>query len=942
MAKKRLPRPNLSLTQRILDRIFSAVAWRPWLTILTAVTLAALSLWYTVENIGFLTSQKKLISADNKLVQLSEQIEQFDDLDTFVVAIESPRPALSLSFLNALTVALERDSEHFVEVFGRIDPKPLKPWALSYLDEKDLLLVRDNLAEHRTLVHKLASSPDALSLFGLINSELTSGMVKELFTGFLDDKSPRKQSEPLDLTLLIDSLKSLERCLDGKDYRSPWGTFFMGDSWDEDTEGYFWTEGKRYLLLFVTPAKAESGFGKAQESLRTLRRTIAEVQAGFPGVKAGVTGQEALNVDEMVLAMEDMSFATVLSLLGLSVLLALFWRGSRRPLFGITELLIALSFTFGLTTLVVGHLNILSVVFTPLILGLGIDYGTHWLSRYEEEILKKGVTRKEAVRTTMVQIGPGLISAGLSASLSFFPLVLTGFKGLSELGVICFMGMLMTTTTSVCVLPAITLVFDRPAKRKESAGRLSSIQPLFRITDRKAATIVVVSAVGLVLSLIAARTVDFDLNMLRLQSRGAESVIWEMKILNESKRSSMYGAVVAHSIGELERKANALKSLRSVSEVQSVASILPQDQQMKLGLIRQFKPLLPEVEAGPGTRRSYNPEDLDNILSRIGFKMLEPVDDDAGDRSRIEAQMAQVRTLAEGLHQRLASENGAKVRDALSAFDAALAKDLSDKLEILHANANRTRPMELTDLPQKIRQRFVGDNGVYLIRVFPAGDIWEPEFLGRFVADIQSVDPDAIGDPVTLYTFTKAFRDACIEAAVYAVAFIALLLLFIFRSLLFVVLAMLPLLVGTAWTMGLIGCLGIDLNLANSIFLPMIVGAGVEYAIIILQRWKQAGCVWAGVPSSTGKGVILAGLTTTVGFASLMISSHQGVHSLGLLTTIGSLCVLAAAVLLLPAVMQLLPRLSPARTPAGDLAPVPQRASRGNKCAAVDPPLRNE
>ena len=844
MADTSLEMAGLTRTQRILDRIFAVVTRHPLITIFTAIALAVLSLWYTANNIGFLTSQKKLISSDNKLVQLSEQIEQFDDLDTFVVAIESPRPALSLQFLNELTAVLERDSEHFEEVFGRIDPKALKPWALSYLDEKDLIRVRDNLAEHRTLVRQLTASPDAVNLFRLINGELTSGMVKELFTGFLDEKPSQKKSEPLDLALLIDSLKSLEQCLDGKDYRSPWGTFFMGDSWDEDSEGYFWTEGKRYLLLFVTPAKADSGFGKAQESLRALRRTIAEVRAGFPEVKAGVTGQEALNVDEMILAMEDMSYATVLSLLGLSVLLALFWRGSRRPLFGITELLIALSFTFGLTTLVVGHLNILSVVFTPLLLGLGIDYGTHWLSRYEEEVLKEGVTRKEAVRTTMVQLGPGLISAGLSASLSFFPLVLTGFKGLSELGIICFMGMLMTTTTSVCVLPAITLVFDKPGKRKDLAVHPACVKPLFRVTDGKAAAIIAVSAVGLVLSLMAARGVTFDLNMLRLQSRGAESVIWEMKILNESKRSSMYGAVVAHSMDEVERKVKALKSLRSVSEVQSVASILPEDGGAKIDLIRQIGPLLPEIEADRNAERSRDPEDLQNVLSRIGFKMLEPVDDDAKDRSRIEEQMAQVRTLVEAIHLRLVSGDEAKVRNGLSVFDTALAKDLSDKLEILHDNANRTRPMELTDLPRKILQRFVGENGVYLIRVFPAEDIWEPEFLGRFVRDIQSVDPDAVGDPVTLYTFTKAFRDACTQAAVYAVVFIAVLLLFIFRSLVYVLLAMLPLVVGTAWTMGLIGCFEINLNLANSIFLPMIVGAGVEYAIIILQRWKQAGeCV---------------------------------------------------------------------------------------------------
>jgi hypothetical protein len=203
-------------------------------------------------------------------------------------------------------------------------------------------------------------------------------------------------------------------------------------------------------------------------------------------------------------------------------------------------------------------------------------------------------------------------------------------------------------------------------------------------------------------------------------------------------------------------------------------------------------------------------------------------------------------------------------------------------------------------------------------------DIWEPELLGRFVQELRSVDPDVIGDPVTLYTFTNEFRDACVKAVIYALILIAVLLLFTFRSVVYALLAMIPLLVGTAWTLGLIRCFGINLNLANSVFLPMIVGAGVEYAIIILQRWKQGGNGIIVLPFSTGKGVVLAGLSTTVGFASLMISSHQGVYSLGLLTTVGSLCVLAAAVLLLPAIMHLLPIMSKKWAPRGISVPFPR------------------
>jgi hypothetical protein len=214
--------------------------------------------------------------------------------------------------------------------------------------------------------------------------------------------------------------------------------------------------------------------------------------------------------------------------------------------------------------------------------------------------------------------------------------------------------------------------------------------------------------------------------------------------------------------------------------------------------------------------------------------------------------------------------------------------------------------MGLEDLPSPLLKRFMSRNQLFLIRVFPKENIWEPKLLGRFVHDLRSVDPDVVGDPVTLYVFTQAFRDGCIKAALYAVAFIFIFLWFTFRDLRFTFLALLPLVVGSAWTLGLMHLLGVDLNLANSLFLPLVVGAALEYAIIILHRWRQHEKYKTGVvlPFSTAMGVILAGLTTTVGFGSLCISAHRGIFSLGLLTTVGSLAILAAAILFLPAILQ--------------------------------------
>jgi hopanoid biosynthesis associated RND transporter like protein HpnN len=894
--------------QRLLQKILLVQTRSPVLTLCVALGLAVLSVLYTAGNLDFQTGQMDLISPKNRLVRLSKQIESFDDLDSFVVAIENRNNARSLEFLHALVPLLEADKENYRQVFYRLDPEVFKPWSLLYLDRKDLLDLQDALKEHLEFIRNLSQSPLLNVFFKEINREMTSAMVGELFTGFLDPETADNGREPLDLRFLIRVLEEMQHRLDGgASFVSPWESFFTEKSWKTGPEeGYFWTDNKGYLLLFVTPRKIGGSFANALDSLTALRRTIAHVRIDFPDLRVGVTGQEALNEDEMNVALHDMGLATLISLLSLAALLAVFWRGFRRPLLEMIELLTALSWTFGLTTLFIGHLNILSVTFAPLLLGLGIDYGIHWFARYQEEEKMKTASKIEGIEATMMKLGPGILLAGVTAALSFFPLVLTGFKGLVELGIITSIGMVMTTVTTLCLLPALTLLFDKPV-----VGGLHSprIKPLLRFTNRRAAAVLLPAALGLAISLGAAGGVAFDLNMLHLQSRTAESVTWEKKLLKDSQRSSMYGAILANSLNEVREKTVALEALSTVSKVQSIRTIFPDEQEEKTRLLKGMKPLIAGVGTFSGSNGHVNLAKLDDTLGRIRFKMLDSSRSDWGSGMPIEAQMIRVRELIDRLRQRFDSLDQAKLDSMLQGFEKALMQDMKDKFETLRANVN-TRPMQVDDLPRDLVQRYVGPGGQYLIRVFPSQDIWEPAFLGRFVHDLRSVDPDAIGDPVTLYTFTRAFRNASIRAALYAVGFISLLLLFTFRRPLHTLLVMTPLLMGTGWTIGLMRLFGVDFNLANSIFLPLIVGAGVEYGIIILQRWQQQGGDKGEVvlPFSTAKGVILAGLTTTVGFGSLTISDHQGIYSLGLLAMVGSLSILAAAILFLPALLQFVRR----------------------------------
>jgi len=295
---------------------------------------------------------------------------------------------------------------------------------------------------------------------------------------------------------------------------------------------------------------------------------------------------------------------------------------------------------------------------------------------------------------------------------------------------------------------------------------------------------------------------------------------------------------------------------------------------------------------------------LKNILSRIRFKMEGESAGAWGAGKPLEAQMRDARSLIDTIGRDLRSIEPTVLSRRLKGFEASMIADLNDKLSLLRANVN-ARPMEVSDLPRPVRERFVGPDGLYLMRGFPASDIWDPQLLGDFVRDLRSIDPDATGDPVTLHVFTREFRDSSFKAAIWAIVLIFAFLLFALRSIVLTLVAVAPLVVGALLTFGLMYLFGVDLNLANAIFLPLVIGAGVEYGVIIVQRWRQgsAGEERVQLPFSTGMGILLAGLTTTIGFGSLMISRHQGIYSLGLMATVGSLTVLAVSLLFLPALL---------------------------------------
>jgi hopanoid biosynthesis associated RND transporter like protein HpnN len=869
--------------------------------IIVAAVLCAASIYYTINDLTIRTSTKDLISSNLRLIKLTDKMDKaFGGHDGLAVVVEGVNKSQDIAFAKALAEELRRYPHNFTELFYRLNPDVFKPWALLFLGQDDLKNLEKNIVGQENLLTGLARDPRLVTFYSLIDYQITQVTLQKLFTGFLEVK--KKEALP-NVTLLNATLEQLARSLEGKRYVSPFTSYFPEGITDLSEQGYFFTANKKFLLFMVTQKPGD--FAASKKNLELLRQLVARLTARFPGLQAGVTGVDALNVDQMAGSMKDITLATWLSLVGQLTLLILFLRSLRRPLVEVLSLVVGLCWVFGMVTLVVGHLNLLSVVFVPLMLGLAIDYGIHWFCRLEEEErVNQGVCTPEALSCSYRQTLPGIAYAGLAAMLSFLPLAFVNFKGLSELGIILTLGIAIMLLATLVMAPSLILATQKCV----STGKLHKCPgeplPFLRLRWTRPGLIVALGVVIVGLGIFSLYNVRFDLNPLHLQNPHSQSVVWEMKLLQESKYSTTFGVLSASSLAELKAKSEILAKLPTVAHVESVRSFLPSHVAQKRPVLEVLAPVLDAVDFPPAITAFSNPRELVDILGRINFKMAEAAEHLEKEKAANKAQIAETHGLINQIIPLLDPDTNPQAVTLLQDYEGQFFADLHDKWNLLRSyekSALTSPPMTTADLPQAVQERFIY-HGTYLIQAFPSQNTWNFGPLEQFVDSLWKVDPNAVGDPVLLYVFTLGFRNSILWATGIAVGIITAMLAIFYRSLKMALLALIPLWVGASLTLFLMLLTNLPFNQANVLFLPLILGEGIEFGIIILTRWQLEKVARdITLPASTAKGVSLAALTTTVGFGSLMVSGDRGTFSLGLLATIGSLSVLLASLSVLPA-----------------------------------------
>ena len=436
-----------------------------------------------------------------------------------------------------------------------------------------------------------------------------------------------------------------------------------------------------------TPKSDKGDFVGDRRAIETIRGAIAALRPDFPAVQAGVTGGPVLSNDEMTAAFHDSSVATILAFaLTLFVMLLAFWRVGK-PLLMLGVLAVTLAWSMGIITLTVGHLTIFSVMFISIVIGIGIDYGIYFLFRYEEEIFL-GRNLKEALELTAARTGPGMLIGALTAAGTFYVLMLTDFRGIQELGFIAGTAILMAWLGMMTLFPALLVLVDRrhadrPRNQAPRAHALERIHvPVLDRLTRYPKAVLTIAGLATAASLWAIPHVGFDYNLLNLQAKGTESVIWEKRILANTGRSGFNGLASATSLEELRRKQEAFEKLPSVSEVDSVLRVIPDNQKEKIAIVRTFAPIVAPVRVGRSSR-STSTGWCGRSASSSGAWTSSP-----RKRDKLPADLKQLRTRTMALITALQSTSREVSEPALTHLQSQLYRDFINKFFDLQRNLN--------------------------------------------------------------------------------------------------------------------------------------------------------------------------------------------------------------------------------------------------------------
>ena len=593
--------------------------------------------------------------------------------------------------------------------------------------------------------------------------------------------------------------------------------------------------------------------------------------------------------------MADEEFGTIADGAGLNaaatglIVLLIIWcalKSGRIVVAVALSVIIGLAATAAVGLMMVGALNLISVAFAVLFVGIGVDFGIQFSVRYRAERYKEPQFGQALVQAAG-NAGRPLALAAAATAAGFYSFLPTDYRGVSELGLIAGTGMFIAFFAAITVLPALLTLLQPPAEQEPVGYKF--LAPVDRfMANHRYAIIAGTLAVALAGTPLL-RHLHFDFNPLNLRSSKVESVATLLDLMKDPNTDTNTIDVLAPSLTDAPPLMARLQHLPEVARVSSLESFIPQDQDEKLALIKPVAAsLLPLLDPA---REKEPPTDAEDVeaMERAATAFEATADGLTGKGAD------DARRLAGLLHKMAAAPP--PIREAAR---EALIPSLDTMLDLLRASLT-AKKVTVASIPPDLAANWVSADGRARIEVAPAGDANDNATLLQFAKAVRAIDPAAMGEPIAVQEFGNTVVRAFIEAGLWALLSISLLLFIVLRRISDVLLTLVPLLLAGVVTLEITVLIGLPLNFANIIALPLLLGLGVAFKIYFVMAWR-AGTTNL-LQSSLTRAVFFSAMTTATAFGSLWLSKHPGTSSMGKLLALSLVCTLAAAILFQPALM---------------------------------------
>ena len=833
------------------------------LVVLGFVVLAALGLRYSAGHLAIDTDTDHLFAASLPWRQAQmEEARQFPQFDGLIVAVvKGATPEEARETAVALNAALNRDKTDFHDSAYPAGDAFYAREGLLLLPTGQLAKLLGQIVAAQPFLGQLAADPSGRGLAtGL--SLLAQGV------GAGADLTPYDGA----LTAVAASLRAAAA---GRAEPLSWAGL-MGGGLESGPE-----------MVLAHPVLNQGDLQPGGAPTAAMMR----VAAALPDVKAGrvsvdYTGDIPLSDEEFASLTQGLAAGGAVSVVLIATWLFFAVRSWRMIVPILLTLVMGLVLTVSFAALTVKVMNLISVAFAILFVGLAVDFAIQFCVRLRDVSMHEKALGA-ALDETARQAGGQIALAAIATSCGFLAFWPTSFIGVAELGEIAGAGMFIALICTLTFLPALLMLF-----RPRAEGREVGL-PMGRRVDgwlkRKRAMVLGAFAVLGMAGLVAGALVRFDANPLDTKDPDTMSMRTLSGMMDNPQTNPFYADMLAPNLAAARALGDRLAGLKGVAAVISGATFVPDDQDAKLAMLAQAQTIL-----APTLLAASAPPKAPPSAEALRASFAKTAADIAAVRDRLPAgaPLAEIGTAIAAL---------ARAPDAqLLAANDALVRFLPQTLAQLGESLAATRITE-ANLPQSVARDWFLPDGRVRVQVVPGPEAATTAGMKDFAQAVLAVDPKAGGPAVETLETAKTILGAFREAAVLAFIAIAVILAVVFRDAREMAQVLATLLLSCLLTALFAKLAGVEINYANIIALPLLLGVGVSFNVYFVMNYR-AGLrrFWA---SDTARAVLFSALTTGTAFGALAASADRGTASMGVLLLISLAAVLVATFVFLPALL---------------------------------------